>query len=216
MYQQRQKVPTGQREMLDRQWAPQVSPPQPLAPEDGWIAVASQPEEGDTYVVVDEIIGDEVTLVVAPWPRLDAGGRLAFELPPPTSPSTTHWIDTVIALSRRSPRSRRPLPEEVAVRASRTAFTEAVNRSRARYRQVERELRIGDAFRVRGIQSGRPSEWEDILDVTTDAREAAKAALFGAVAPKLDRTEVLSDPQQVTRQAEEPPPAGTPLAGPAV
>ena len=66
--------------------------------------------------------------------------------------------------------------EVLGRREVRAAFAEAVNRSRQRYRQVERELRIGDVFRVRGLRSRRPSEWEDMLDVTSEAREAAKEA----------------------------------------
>jgi hypothetical protein len=58
---------------------------------------------------------------------------------------------------------------------------------------IERPLRIGDAFLVRGLTSERPEEWNQVVDVTPAARTAAKIALYGAVAPRLseDRAEEL-------------------------
>jgi hypothetical protein len=46
-------------------------------------------------------------------------------------------------------------------------------------------VRVGAVFRARGTE-GPMGEWRDVVDVTEQARAAAKAALYGAVAPRLD------------------------------
>jgi hypothetical protein len=43
-----------------------------------------------SYVVVDEIVGDTVTLAVAPWPGSDEHGRVRF--PPATDAPTGHVL----------------------------------------------------------------------------------------------------------------------------
>jgi len=46
-------------------------------------------------------------------------------------------------------------------------------------------VRVGDVFRVRGSE-GPASAWRDVVDVTAQARAAAKAALYGAVTTRRD------------------------------
>jgi len=46
-------------------------------------------------------------------------------------------------------------------------------------------VRVGDVFRVRGTE-GESGTWRDAVDVTAQARAAAKAALYGAVTTRRD------------------------------
>ena len=115
--------------------------------------MAVEPRAGDAYVVVDEILEERVRLVVAAWPRLDRDGRLHFE----------------DLGRRRGPYAPRTL--------------QALNdRHRAQQRQVQRPLRVGDAFLVRGDAS-RLGGWEYVLDITRGARAVARVALARAVTP---------------------------------
>jgi hypothetical protein len=113
-------------------------------------AVELSPRRGDTYVVVDEIVADRVGLVVAPWPTQDAGGRLRF----PTA-----------SAPRRSFR--------------RSSLERALADHRGRGRQLQRPLRVGDAFWVRGY-SARSLSWESAIDVTRATRRAALEAMVRA------------------------------------
>ena len=62
------------------------------------------------------------------------------------------------------------------VTASEAEFAGAVGAS---------SVRVGDVFRLRGTE-GEPSTWRDAVDVTAQARAAAKAALYGAVTTRRD------------------------------
>jgi len=107
-------------------------------------------------VAVDERSDRVVTLAIAPWPRLDRKGRLVFS---------------------------GPSPEGDRLFVSQRTFERAVGEARRRHGQLRRELRIGDAFLVRGLSGPKPEQWSDIWDVTAPAREAAKIAFYAAVAP---------------------------------
>jgi hypothetical protein len=109
------------------------------------------PRAGDAYVVVDELLEERVRLVVAPWPRLDRDGRLHFE-----------------DLGRR----RGPYAP--------ATLQALVDRHRAEQGQVQRPLRVGDAFLVRG-DAQRLGGWDLVLDVTQGARALAKLAVARAV-----------------------------------
>lgn len=113
--------------------------------------MAVEPRASDAYVVVDEMVEERVRLVVAAWPRLDRDGRLYFE----------------DLGRRRGPYATRSLQA-------------LIDRHRAQQGQVQRPLRVGDAFLVRGDAS-RLSGWEDVLDITRGARAVAKVALARAV-----------------------------------
>lgn len=67
-----------------------------------------------------------------------------------------------------------------------TVDEKALHRAIAKHREtqgdVDRPLRIGDCFLVRGMK-GAPGRWTLIVDVSADAREQAKIALFAAAAP---------------------------------
>jgi hypothetical protein len=113
-----------------------------------------EPRAGDAYVVVDEMVEERVRLVVAAWPRLDRDGRLYFE-----------------DLGRRvGPYAPRSLQAQI-------------DRHRVQQGQVQRPLRVGDAFLVRGDAS-RLGGWNYVLDITRGARAVAKIALARAVTSK--------------------------------
>jgi hypothetical protein len=125
---------------------------------------------GDAYVVVDEIVEERARLVVAPWPRLDREGRLHFE-------------DLGRRLGPYAPSTLQAL----------------IDRHRARQGQVQRPLRVGDAFLVRG-DAQRLRGWDYVLDVTHGARAVAKFAMARAVTPN---PEVPERPRGRSRSGSE-------------
>ena len=112
------------------------------------------PRAGDSYVVVDERDEGVLVLVVASWPIHDDLGRLDF-------------------------RGRRR-----SVTVTEAALNDAVRKRAKRPAGVDRPVRIGDAFCVRGEVGRDPAKWGRIVDVTGEARDQAKIAFHAAVAPK--------------------------------
>jgi hypothetical protein len=141
MYQQRAPLDAEAYEMRDELWQPDLP-------------ANAEAQQGDAYVVVDELLDGAVTLAVTPWPRLDRAGRLRFS------------------------------GELNVVHQSADAFEAQVIRARARSRQrsARRPLRIGDVFLARPGAT-HPAEWRTLFDVSGDAREMAKIAFYGAAAP---------------------------------
>ena len=153
-----------------------------------------EPKPTDVYIVVDE--QDEGVLVVvgARWPELDSLGRVFFR------------------------------DEEVVDRQIEQETFEAASSS-ARTRR--RPIRIGDVFLVRGLPavtfaefanamaSREVTQWGTFIDVTAAAREAAKAALLAAAAPKLTRQRARLIEETSPETPEEPPTSGQ-IAGPVV
>lgn len=109
--------------------------------------------EDDDYVVVDDRADGTLVLVVSAWPSMDGAGRLVF-------PSFEGARRTV-AVDEHD-------------------FAPVATAARAAAGAPERETRVGDAFRARGTD-GPAGAWRDVVDVTAQARAAAKAALYGAV-----------------------------------
>lgn len=130
-----------------------------------------------SYVFVDEIVDDAVTLTVSRWPDADGAGRLRF-----------HDLDT-----------RRHLGVTLAaVRAG--LYQRAVE-------EATRSPRVGDVFAAemapdaaaRLAATTDEAEWreplgdlfpDEIHDVSAEARTVAKLAFYGAAAAVLDETEV--------------------------
>jgi len=116
-------------------------------------------------VVIDEIESNFVGLSVSPWPVVDEVGRLRFG----------------------GGRSR-------SVGASRSELERFLSRHRLPRRGARRPIRIGDVFAIavtEPLPDGEvadPATWIDppVYDITVDARDAAKAAFYSAVAPTLD------------------------------
>ena len=121
------------------------------------------------YIVVDEMIGGHLTLSVAPWPSLDARGRVRF----PRAQSRWRIGARTVEL-RRFLNSHR-LPRDNATRA----------------------LRIGDVFAATLVEGAdldalddnlvEPREWiaPPVTDISADARDLVKTAFYSAVAPLL-------------------------------
>jgi hypothetical protein len=116
-------------------------------------------------VVVDEIESDFVGLSISPWPTLDEWGRLRFGLARARSLGT-HRAELQRFLGRHR------LPQKGA----------------------DRPIRIGDVFAVSVKEPVRvnrivaPGTWirPPVYDISADARDAAKASFYSAVAPTLD------------------------------
>lgn len=145
------------------------------------------------YVVVDERVGAIATLSVSDWPRLDARGRLTL------------------------PSGLKPTPVAIVV-ADLQRYLEAHRQPR---RNIRRPVRIGDVYGIELRADFRrqllaAAEADDdggeaiaadpdrdfttrCLDITADARDAAKVAFFGAVAPVVRRED---DPVLKLVQAE--------------
>lgn len=123
-------------------------------------------EDGDRYVSVDDVADGHVVFEVSDWPELDTEGRLHWE----TEPHEV-WDEQGAVQAR--------LDEE---------------RHAAGITASERRIRVGDTFLVRGLPAGARSllDAETIVDVSAAARDAAKAALYGAAASTLEE-EVAAD-----------------------
>jgi hypothetical protein len=84
-----------------------------------------------------------------------------------------------------------------------------IDRFRRRAKEMLRPLRIGDTFWVRGFSAESPSEWEDLRDVTSQARAMTKAAValaaLGAVQPPVHDLTLAAD-------EEHPDVAAAPVA----
>jgi hypothetical protein len=184
---QRTPVPVERGRPSERLWRPDLAGQMTdaeLPP--GW-----EPTPDDAYVVIDELSDGTAVLVVAPWPNLDGAGRLAFPMDAG--------------------------PKEVAI--AEADLRKIANAHRQRAGQVPRDVRVGDAFWVRGLMAkpqrvvGKPGAWGEMLDVTGAARSAAKAALYGAVAPRMKEAPVEAGEEEVREQLRPPP---GPSAGPVV
>lgn len=125
------------------------------------------PDVEDWYVAIDDLAFGRVVFDAAHWPRVDGSGRLAY------GPA-----------------------REARVAESSTAQP-VIDGARAEHGQELRPLRIGDVFLVRGPDLSEDiREWRIRGDVTRAARDAAKLALFAAVAPRLrpEEEEMLPEP----------------------
>lgn len=138
-----------------------------------------------SYIVVDELTDDNAGLIVADWPVLDRRGRLRFPGLSWRVGATQQALDRFLAEHR--------------VVTAQTAEPESVRR---------RPLRIGDAFaattsrgRGRMAAAPKPARWlkPPVYDVTSDARDAAKAALYGAVAPVMTEDELARIAQETDK-----------------
>lgn len=158
-------------------------------------------EEGDRYVAVDDLAEGHVVFEVSDWPMLDAEGRLHWESEP-----VELW-DEQAAVQRRLEAERRE----------------------QRITAPERRVRVGDTFLVRGLPPDTRSllDAATIVDVSAAARDAAKAALYGAAASTVDaevaaELHVGADYETATpsaggfdvrqQRAPDPPPLGSETA----
>lgn len=138
-----------------------------------------------SYVVVDELSPEVAALVVTEWPRLDRKGRLRF-------PGSTWRVGASVEELDAALLGRRLPGVTLGLSPGRTVVSE-VDPAQTR------AIRIGDAFAVvvkrpPGRITAVPalSRWlqPPIYDVSADARDAAKAALYAAVAPTMSEADV--------------------------
>lgn len=162
-----------------------------------WVPEGFTPEDvepSDWYVVVDDLFDDVAVLAYVRWPRLDAVGRLYFGTAAgEVASSTAIPAPELQELVNAHRTARNPDPEVAA-----------------------RPLRIGDAFLVRGDADDAgfpdPESWELVVDVTSQARTAAKTALYGAVAPRVTEQDAAGLALVRTEDDERPP--DPPVTGP--
>ncbi len=187
IYEQREAPPKAKRRPTDELWKPEKLPEEIV------------PEEGDGYVVIDDLADGRVVLTSAPWPHLDGVGRLTF-------------LDEPEDLHMRVDDDESRLQE--VLNTKRGAFAKTLEDLAV----IERPLRIGDTFLVRGL-SEDPTAWDSVVDVTSQARLAAKTALYAAVAPRVteERAEELGLTAQPKPREDHPPTvSGSGAASPAV
>jgi hypothetical protein len=136
------------------------------------------------YVTVDEIIGDDIGLVVAPWPRVDESGRLRFA----------------------------PEQSQRLIGGNRIEFSAFIHRERVVMvvtfaGQLEdqtadalraRDLAIGDVFAIPADAIDQSLDDDGqltdlaaldgvvVYDLSVEARQRAKLAMAAALAPALD------------------------------
>jgi len=114
----------------------------------------------DGYVVVEDIEDGRIVFEISVWPRLDQDGRLFFTGDP------------------------RELYEDLTDAQETIDATRAVDQVTA----PDRPLRIGDVFAVRNLPGNAEGigAAESIRDISLAARNAAKAALYGAAASTVE------------------------------
>jgi hypothetical protein len=152
--------------------------------------------EAFAYVVVEERIDDTFGLVVAEWP---SGGRGA-----PRFEEQSEFELAVDSEALQRQVSDRQVPEREELSDE---ITEELRR---------RRVEVGDAFAVRpawddlppeeDLEGLRTCEWMgETIDVTADAREAAKAKMYEALTPPLDphlAERLRAGPEQATEPGE--------------
>jgi hypothetical protein len=120
-----------------------------------------------------------VVFSVSEWPRLDREGRLRWASGPFELVDSEREVQGIVDAARG----------EAGITAP------------------DRPIRVGDAFLVRGVpdERGSLSRASLVLDISAAARDAARAALYGAVASTL-HTDV-AEKLAVTQRYEQPEPA---------
>lgn len=143
------------------------------------------------YVVVDELEEEVAVVVIEPWPALDRHGRLDFHRPDARLSVEVDPQALQILLTDR-------LPAVELTSAQRMAF-------------VLRPLRVGDVYcavvdrEVLAETPDVPADWlrQPVVDVTAQAREAAKSQYYAAIGPVLTTEEVDSLAADFYAQEEE-------------
>jgi hypothetical protein len=127
--------------------------------------------EGLVYVVVDEMVGDEVGLSVSPWPHADSDGRLRFKSGlGPVEVATTRKELIQFFRSDRSRRRRHPI--DVGFTFAAYLKKDPAEKFFRKWGEHVREL--SELFHL--------ESWlERPCDLTKQAREVAKLAYFSAV-----------------------------------
>ncbi|MGP0101808.1 MAG: hypothetical protein ACLPUT_09355 [Solirubrobacteraceae bacterium] len=172
-----------------------------------WIPVALRKRDdlgGFAYVVVEELIDDRVGLVASEWPAEDDGAP-RFHPDMREAELTMSRTDLQAYLNE----TRSPGPQEV--------IAQLPTESEIELRQ--RPIAVGDAFAARLmpelLEGPAAEEVEvvdaaalgEVIDITAEAREAAKAAMYRALTPPLDpdvAEEVLAAANEQALDYDEP------------
>ncbi len=135
---------------------------------------------GLKYVVVEERVDDTIGLLVSDWPRGGAGGQPVFGA---DCGEEEVCVDR-LALQRRL--AKRRIPKSVEPGGSARATRQALR---------QRDVVVGDVYAIRLAAGGDPQQavdeigierWiEDVIDITAEGRESAKAATYEALTPPL-------------------------------
>jgi hypothetical protein len=155
-------------------------------------------QPGDCYASVDDVADGVVVFSVSEWPRLDREGRLCWASDPFELVGSEREVQGIVDAAR--------------VEAGITA--------------PDRPIRVGDAFLLRGltgeladalntgIRLAEParelsgaslSQASLVVDISAAARDAARAALYGAVASTLPTDD--ANRMAVTQPYARPDPA---------
>jgi len=148
-------------------------------------ALGQRDDIGDfAYVVVEELIDDRVGLVASDWPTEDDGAPRFH----------SDMREAELTMSRTALQSylnetRSTGPEEDTARLP----------GEAKFELRQRPVASGDAFAARlepglldraaaeDVEVVDPAVLGEVVDITAEAREAAKAAMYRALTPPLDR-----------------------------
>ena len=131
-----------------------------------------------SYIVVDEMVEPTSVLAVTEWPRVDKQGRVRFrpDEPPHLVRVGTKDLAKFLAKHRRGPGPRR---REVRIGDVYAAV--------ARTGRLPEPESAAEADELAHSRVRPVAEWLDtiVYDISGAARETAKIALYGAVAPTL-------------------------------
>jgi hypothetical protein len=168
---------------MSKDWLPPVPPAPPFDEWPPWQPASLQ--GGDvaalSYIVVDEIVKPTCVLAVTDWPHVDDEGRVRFRLD-----VRSHLVRVAVS-----------------------ELADYLAEHRVDDENKDREVRIGDVYaavarteklpppeseaEARELAGSEltPLHWLEppIHDITVAGREAAKIALYGALAPVLDPDE---------------------------
>ena len=123
-----------------------------------------------SYVVVDEIAGDTVTLAISAWPGSDTEGRVRFEEPAGDEPACIHLLvhrKELHAVLYEPSLKREPLAGDTFAAEVGNVVREALDE--------DGDVVLDDTMRLAEALPGR------IFDLTKEARNVAKLAFFAAV-----------------------------------
>jgi hypothetical protein len=150
-------------------------------------------EGGLVYIVVDDLAAGVAELVVCEWPRVDSSGRLVFNQ------------DAARSLAAFEDDMRALLEERVPIVAASPSVQEALRR---------RPLQVGDVFgAVLREELAEDVETPDhlgrwlrapVIDLTAEAREAAKVQYYATVSHVLSVAELDAIVEEFT-EGEGPP-----------
>lgn len=157
---------------MSKSWLPPAPPAPPFGDWPLW-----QPQglevKGKSYIVVDEIVRPTAVLAVTDWPHVDDQGRVRFKLD-----ERAHLVRVELGELAKH------LAEERTVRVG-DVYAAVVKEEKLAPPESEEEAEH------LAHDHAAPLDWlvGKLENVTVEARDVAKAALYSAVAPVLEHGE---------------------------